>query len=101
MIPVLITTNSDRRGIFVGYVPEGIDVEATLAKGIVTLFGFRNCIYFARSVGGVWGLAETGPNAECRIGKRVSTQATFDGVTAIAFCTATAAAAWEGAECVS
>lgn len=100
MIPVFVTTDSDRRGVFFGYVSDDTDFERVIETGLVSLSGMRNCIWWSRSVGGVFGLTETGPNEECRIGVKMSMTSYLNGVTFISELTPKAVDAWEAAPCV-
>jgi len=85
---VLITT--DKRGVFFGYlVGEATEKEVTITRA-------RNCSYWARSMRGFLGLAEQGPNSECRIGPPVETLRLF-GITSVATVSANATKAWEAA----
>lgn len=90
-VPAVIFT--DQRGVFFGW----IDSNDKGAKTIVAT-GVRNCIYWAKSVGGVFGLAATGPNAECRIGA-LCAEVTLQNVHGVALCSAEALRAWEAAPC--
>lgn len=101
MIHVLITTDSNRRGVFAGYVPDDFDFEKAIQTGIVSLSGMRNCIYWSKSVGGVFGLAINGPDSQCKIGAKVETVSHLNGVTYIAEMSDDASKAWENAPCVS
>jgi hypothetical protein len=98
MKPVLITTDSDRRGVFFGYTE--CDLEKAIDAGVIDLVGFRNCIYWSRSVGGVFGLAESGPSLDCKIGAKVDRRAYFNGVTFVSEVSDIAVQAWESAPCV-
>jgi hypothetical protein len=100
MKAVLVATDTDRRGVFFGYVPDDLDLQAAIKEGCITLVNYRNCIYWSRSVGGVFGLAQTGPDANCRIGERVEQPGLFNGVTYIGLASPEAIAAWEAAPCV-
>jgi hypothetical protein len=87
---VVVTTQ--HRGVFFGYV-------AGLAEDqSVRITRARNCIYWARTIGGFMGLAASGPNAECRIGAQVPA-ITLTGVTSVVECTPEATQAWEAAPC--
>jgi hypothetical protein len=88
--PVIICTEA--RGVFFGYATK-------TAGDIVQLKRARNCIYWARSVGGVLGLAATGPDANCRIGARADIE--LRKVTAVLEVTKAAEAAWESSPSVS
>ena len=59
-IPVLITTK--HRGVFFGYADEN-----DVSKDTIRLSGARNCIAWKRSIGGVFGLANVGPNVMCKL----------------------------------
>lgn len=96
---VLVTTDSSRRGVFFGYTADNL--EQAISTGCIKLTGLRNCIYWHQSIGGVFGLAQTGPNAECRIGAKIEGKTLINGVTAIAEVTESAKTAWEEAPCVS
>ncbi len=87
---VLVTT--EYRGVFFGY--------ATNTGGdTIKLRGARNCIYWSKSVGGFIGLAEKGPDSNCRIGARADID--LRKITCVAEMTPAAVAAWEAAPCVS
>lgn len=101
MISILVTTDAERRGVFAGQVPDDFNFEKAIQSGIVALSGMRNCIYWSKSVGGVFGLASKGPDVNCRIGAKVESVSYLNGVTFIAELTPEAAKAWEEAECVS
>jgi hypothetical protein len=92
---VLITTDADRRGVFAGWVDQ--DPAEIIKTGIATLNDARNCIYWDKSVGGVFGLAESGPNSECRIGAKVS-GLTLNGITSVSILSEVAIKSWTEAE---
>lgn len=87
MKAVLVTT--EFRGVFFGHVKDD-----TKLPNEITLTGARNCISWSSSVGGFLGLAATGPNADCRIGKRVD-ELTLYKVTSVTPVTDEAIKAWE------
>lgn len=91
--PVIITTK--HRGVFFGHAD-----PATINDEQIRLTNARNCVAWKRSIGGVFGLAQTGPNKECSIGA-VMPAITLRDITAVVECTPTAAKAWEDAPCVS
>jgi hypothetical protein len=93
MRPVIVTTKN--RGVFFGYAAE----EHNDAESTIRLSKMRNCIYWTSSVGGVFGLAQTGPLAGCQIGASVPS-ATLLGVTSVTECTPKAAETWESFPCV-
>ena len=82
---VLITT--EYRGVFMGELDERDNDSVTLTHA-------RNCVYWSRKIRGVFGLAATGPDSECRIGPAVP-RLTLRKVTSITECTDAAVAAWE------
>lgn len=83
---VLVTT--EFRGVFFGY--------ATKTDGdTIKLRAARNCIYWASSVGGFQGLAESGPDAKCRIGAPADIE--LRKITCVAEVTDKAAGAWSAA----
>jgi len=87
--PVIVCT--EYRGVFFGY--------ATDTSGeTIKLRSARNCLYWSKSVGGFIGLAENGPNADCRVGGRGDLE--LRKVTCVIEVTKVAAAAWEKAPCV-
>lgn len=87
-IPVLITTDKDKRGVFMGFInPEDIDKKNIEATEV------RMAVYWSKDVGGVVGLAAKGPTSGCRISpaaKRVH----LKGVTAVMELTDEAVYAW-------
>lgn len=88
--PVIVCT--EYRGVFFGYAEE-------TAGDTIHLKRARNCIYWTKAVGGVVGLAENGPNAECRVGARADME--LRKVTCVMEVTEAAMLAWESAACVS
>jgi hypothetical protein len=91
--PVVITTQ--HRGVFFGWA----DPEE-LHEDTIRLTQARNCIAWQRSIGGVLGLAQTGPNPECKIGA-VAPALQLRDITAVVECSPVAAKAWSEAPCVS
>jgi hypothetical protein len=87
---VLITT--EYRGVFFGYATD-------TGGDVIKLRSARNCIYWSKSVGGFLGLAEKGPDSQCRIGARADIE--LRKITCVAEVTPDAVAAWEQAPCVS
>ena len=86
---VLITTDKDKRGVFMGYInPKDAHKEELEVENI------RMCVYWSSAVKGVLGLAATGPDKESRITKAVP-KATIHGVTAICEITEKAEKAWK------
>lgn len=87
-IPVVVWT--DRRGVIFGYTT---DVHARP----ITLTRARMCLYWPKSVGGVFGLCDIGPNAETRVSAPLPS-ADFEGVTGVARVSEAAEAAWNSAK---
>jgi len=83
---VLVTTGF--RGVFFGFVKDDkkLPNEITLSKA-------KNCIYWASSCGGFLGLAATGPDSNCRIGREVS-GITLYKITSVTPVSKKAAKAW-------
>lgn len=86
---VLVTT--EFRGVFFGYVKN----DSKLPEEI-TITGAKNCIYWSSDVGGFLGLAASGPNSSCRIGKRVP-EITLYKVTSVTPVEGSAIDVWEKA----
>lgn len=86
--PVIVTTSN--RGVFFGYLQGDPSPES------VRLTDARNCVYWDASVRGFVGLAESGPNARCKIGP-AAPEMTLYGITSVVQCTDTAAEMWESA----
>lgn len=75
-IPVLITTDSTKKGVFMGFInPEDADKDTFVAEEI------RMAVYWAADVRGVLGLASNGPTADCKISPAVI-RGVLKGVTA-------------------
>lgn len=83
---VLVTTK--HRGVFFGWV----DPDTKSADSIV-LKKCRNCISWASSIGGFLGLANKGPDTNCRIGTEAPEVILHD-ITSVSDVTAAAAEAW-------
>lgn len=87
-IPVLITTDSTKRGVFMGFIdPNDADKETMVAEEV------RMAVYWHTDVRGVVGLASGGPTASCRI-SAAAKRATLKGVTAVMELTDEALKAW-------
>ena len=86
---VLVTT--EHRGVFFGYVKDESQFPAAM-----TLTGARNCIFWSRAMGGVFGLAAKGPDKDCRIGTRVD-ELTICKITSVTPVTEDSVKAWEKA----
>lgn len=87
--PVIVCT--EYKGVFFGY--------ATKTKGdVIDLKRARCCIYWSANVGGFMGLAEKGPNSNCKIGATADIE--LRKVTCVLEVSPTAEKAWVGAPCV-
>ena len=87
-IPVLITTDKDKRGVFMGLIdPKDADKETIVAEEV------RMVIYWSKDVCGVVGLAANGPTSGCRISPPAK-KATIKGVTAVMEMNEDALEAW-------
>lgn len=87
-VPVLITTDSTKRGVFMGFIdPKDADKETLEAHEV------RMAVYWHSDVKGVLGLAATGPSKNCRISPAAK-KATLKGVTATLEITNEALDAW-------
>lgn len=87
-IPVLITTDSTKRGVFMGFIDPDDAAKETLEAEEV-----RMAVYWSHEVRGVIGLAATGPDKNCRISKPAK-KAVLKGVTAVLEITDEALKAW-------
>ena len=89
LIPVLITTDTTKRGVFMGFIdPKDADKETLEAHNV------RMAVYWSADVKGVIGLAATGPTKGCKISEAAK-KATLKGVTAVMELTDKAVKAWE------
>lgn len=87
-IPVLITTDKDKRGVFMGFIdPSDADKDTFVATEV------RMAVYWSQDVRGVVGLAAKGPSKNCRISP-AAPKANLKGVTATMQITDEALAAW-------
>lgn len=88
-IPVLITTDSTKRGVFMGFIdPKDADKE------IIEAHEVRMAVYWSADVKGVVGLANGGPTKGCKI-TAPAKRAFLKGVTAVMEITDEALAAWK------
>ena len=88
-IPVLMTTDSSKRGVFFGFInPE------ELGKDEVTAEQVQMCVYWSSEVRGVLGLAAHGPDKKSRVTAPVP-RALIKGVTLICECSPEAVIAWK------
>lgn len=88
-LPIIICAG---RLVYYGKVPEDQDLTATTMK----IYGARNCIRWSRTIGGVGGLAATGPNEHCLIGASVPWQIVHN-ISVVRGCSPEAEKAWEEA----
>jgi len=88
-IPVLITTDKDKRGVFFGYIKEGDETKEELES-----FDVQMCVYWSEEVRGVLGLASGGPNKDCRVTAPVA-RGLIKGVTLVCECSPEAVLAWK------
>jgi hypothetical protein len=88
LIPVLVTT--EHKGVFFGYGEAGIPADR-----VVRIERARMCIYWSADVGGVLGLAASGPSSNCKIGPAVPA-ITLQAVTSVVEASPEAAAKWDG-----
>jgi len=87
-IPVVITTDKDKRGVFMAFInPKDAALETMEAEEI------RMAVYWSADVRGVVGLAAHGPTKDCRISP-AAPKATIKGVTAVLEMTPEALKAW-------
>ena len=86
--PVLVWT--DKRGVIFGYTND-VTARPILLKRA------RMCLYWSADVGGVFGLAEIGPTAGCKISAPLPS-AVFEGVTGVAEVSSESEAAWNAAK---
>lgn len=87
-IPVLITTDKDKRGVFFGYInSEDAGNDEIRAENI------QMCVYWSSKVRGVLGLAARGPCSASRVTAPVKS-GLIKGVTLVCECSEEAVAAW-------
>lgn len=87
-VPVLITTDTTKRGVFMGFIdPKDADKEILEADEV------RMAVSWSADVHGVIGLAANGPSKNCRI-TPAAKKATIKGVTAVLELSDEALKAW-------
>lgn len=87
-VPVLITTDNTKRGVFMGFIdPKDADKETIEATEV------RMAVYWSTDVKGVLGLAARGPTKSCKI-TAAAKKAMLKGVTAIVELSDEAVEAW-------
>jgi hypothetical protein len=77
---ILFTTDASRRGVFFAEVEDTTDLKEAVKTGIIQCKMIRNVIKW-QATGGVFGLAENGPNDKCRIGEAAKVTSFWNGVT--------------------
>lgn len=87
-VAVLITTDSSKRGVFMGFIDPKHSGNETLEAEEV-----RMAVYWSPDVRGVVGLAANGPTKNCKI-TAPAKKAILKGVTAVLEITNEALAAW-------
>lgn len=87
---ILVTTS--HRGVFFGYFDSWVDDEYKHIR----VTKCRNCISWSSLIKGVFGLAATGPDGNCRVGPAVDVPMLRD-VTAVVRVTDEAIKCWEAA----
>jgi len=85
--PVLVCT--EKRGVVFGYTTNAHARPIRVTNA-------RMCLYWSANVGGVFGLAEKGPTASCKI-SAVAPALTLEGVTAVFEVDDVAVKAWKSA----
>ncbi len=88
-IPVLITTDNTKRGVFMGYINPKDASEAVLEATDV-----RMCVYWSSDVRGVLGLAANGPTKRCKISP-AAPRVRLHGITSVSDISEKAEKAWE------
>lgn len=87
----MVTTR--HRGVFFGYTDQD-----ELGEGdSLEVESMRMCIYWSRAMRGVLGLAQQGPDSDCRVGPRVEGTSRLFGVTGIFPVAEAAKERWESA----
>lgn len=87
-VPVLITTDNTKRGVFMGFIdPKDADKETLTAEEV------RMVVYWSTDVRGIVGLAAKGPTKNCKI-TAAAKRAVLKGVTATLEISDEALAAW-------
>jgi hypothetical protein len=83
-----IVVTTEHRGVFFGYAAE-TDGES------IKLRASRLCVYWSAAMGGFMGLAEKGPDRDCKIGPRADI--TLRKITSVIEVTPAAVERWEAA----
>lgn len=88
-----IVIDTTHKYIIYAEVSDGFDAKNAVKEGIIT--DAKNCRLAMRyDRGGIFGLAEHGPDSECRISDTADLPA-INGVTMIMSCTDAAVSAWK------
>jgi hypothetical protein len=87
--PVLITTDKDKRGVFMGY----IDIK-TANDLVLVVDDIRMCVKWTEDVKGVLGLAANGPSKTCRVSPAAK-RGRISGVTSVVELTEKSEKAWK------
>jgi len=88
--PRAVIVCTDKRGVIYGACDD-------ISARPIVLRDARMCLYWSADVGGVFGLAENGPTAGCKISAVVPT-ITLEGVAAIMSVDPKAVKAWAAAK---
>jgi hypothetical protein len=91
--PVVVTT--DLRGVFFGFATAA-EIERARTEGTVLLTKARNCLQWSAAMQGFIGLANIGPDKDCKIGP-VAHELMLTKVSSVIACTPGAADKWESA----
>ena len=83
--PVVVCT--DKRGVFFGHTTD-------TTGDTITLMRPQMCVFWDKSIRGVLGLAEVGPNDKCKV-SGAPPAIELRGITAVIECSAEAVKAWE------
>lgn len=83
--PLVVTT--EHRGVFFGWGVPTKDKTIELTKA-------QMCVYWSSDIGGVLGLASSGPSGKCRISPAIP-KITLQAVTSVMEASKEAVKAWE------
>lgn len=86
--PVVICT--EHKGVFFGFLNGVQKPDAT----VLTVTDAQMCVSWTADIGGVLGLASSGPSKSCRVSPKVP-KITLQGVTAVVEATEDAVKAWQ------
>lgn len=88
-IPVVVTTDSSKRGVFFAYIK-----EEDAQKDPLPAEEIQMVLYWSEDMRGVLGLAALGPSATCRVSPVVP-KALIKGVTLVMECSVKAVKNWK------